>query len=166
MSELTRARLPTLPQRVFADSAALTRSPWLTDDDCSAMTDAELAPRKKSKMWEQLKKDARQLEGEVEVKLSQYSRLSSGLDSSGAGPSNGMRSVQGASQLHSDITSLLKRLQDVHNAMEVDIAGNDIRHHTVVRHREILQDFSQEFKRMSAQLDQVSFLRSCTIRKV
>ena len=120
------------------------------------MTESELAPRKKSKMWEQLKKDARQLEGEVEVKLSQYSRLSSGMDSSGAGPSNGMRSLQGASQIHSDITSSLKRLQKVHNAMEVDVSGSDIRHHTVIRHREILQDFSQEFKRLSSQIDQVS----------
>lgn len=106
-------------------------------------------------MWEQLKRDARQLEGEVEVKLSQYSRLSSGVDSSGAGPSGGVRSLQGASDIHSDITSLLKRLQDVHNAMEVDVSGSDIRHHTVIRHREILQDFSHEFRRLSAQLDQV-----------
>ena len=103
-------------------------------------------------MWEQLKKDARKLEGELEVKLSHYSRISSGLDNSTSG---GVRSLHSAAAIQSDITTLLKRLQEVHNAMEADVSGSDIRHHTVTRHREILQDFSHEFRRLSAQLEQV-----------
>jgi golgi SNAP receptor complex member 1 len=120
------------------------------------MTEVALAPRKKSKMWEQLKKDARKLEGELEMKLSHYARLPSGMDPRMTLPSSSHRTLQGASQMHSEITSLLKRLQEVHSAMEVDVSGSDVRHHTVARHQEILQDFSQEFRRLSAQIDQVS----------
>lgn len=127
----------------------------------SEMTDADhgLGQRKKSKMWEQLKKDARKLEGELEMKLSQYARISSGVESSSASS----RGLQAAPQLHSDIANLLKRLHEVHDAMEVDISGSDLRRHTVVRHKEILQDFSHEFRRLSAQVDQVcpSSCRCC-----
>lgn len=108
-------------------------------------------------MWEQLKKDARKLEGEIEVKLSQYSRMGSGMESV-SGPADSLRSLQGASQVQSDITVLLSKLQEVHTSMEADVSGSDIRHHTVTRHREILQDFSQEFRRLSSQISQVCTL--------
>jgi hypothetical protein len=119
------------------------------------MSESEQGLKKKTKMWEQLKKDARKLEGELEMKLSHYSRLSSGMDAA-PGPSDSARSLQGTSQIHSDIASLLKRLEEVHSAMEGDVSGSDIRHHTVTRHREILHDFSQEFRRLSVQINQVS----------
>jgi golgi SNAP receptor complex member 1 len=109
------------------------------------------ANKKSLNMWEMLKKDARKIEGELEMKLSQYSRLSA-MDSSGYRRNEGTRALQGASQIEAEIPALLKRLEEVHTSMEADVSGSDIRHHTVARHREILQDFKQEFHRLSHQV--------------
>jgi golgi SNAP receptor complex member 1 len=104
-------------------------------------------------MWEQLKKNARKLEGELEVKLMHFSRLCTGLDAST--PNDSLRSHQAAKQIAVEITSLLRRLEDLHNSMESDISGSEIRQHTVARHRDIMLDYSQEFRRLNSQLNQV-----------
>lgn len=104
-------------------------------------------------MWDQLKRDVRKLEGELEVKLTQFSRLCAGSDSATAA-GEGLRSHQTAKELAGEISGLFSRVEALHNAMEADIAGSELRQHTVARHRDIVLDYGQEFKRLSAQLGQ------------
>ena len=107
------------------------------------------------KMWDQLRKDARKLEGELEMKLAHMSRLCSALDPALSGPTESARAQTGASSTSSEVTSLLKRLADVHRAMDGEVQGSDVRQHTIARHKDIMQDYSQEYKRLSAQIDLV-----------
>lgn len=110
---------------------------------------------KTAKMWDQLRKDARKLEGELEMKLAHMSRLCSGLDPASSGPNESARAQNGASATSTDVTSLLKRLAEVHRAMDSEVLGSDVRQHTIARHKDIMQDYSQEYKRLSAQIDLV-----------
>jgi golgi SNAP receptor complex member 1 len=125
------------------------------------MTVAEAVPS--ARMWDQLRRDARKLEGELEMKLAQLSRLCSGLDSTFSAGSDSTRAQQSAGQMSLDVTNLLKRLGEVHTAMEADVRGSDVRQHTIARHRDIMQDYSQEFRRLSSQINQVCYvmLHSC-----
>lgn len=104
-------------------------------------------------MWDKLRKDARKLEGELEMKLAQMSRLCSSLDPALSGPAESSRAQQGASQTSVEVTSLLKRLGEVHRAMDSEVLGSDVRQHMIARHKDIMQDYSQEFKRLSSQID-------------
>ena len=106
-------------------------------------------------MWESLRKQARKLEGEIEMKLAFLSRLCSGFDST----TEGSRAEQGASQTSIEVKGLLKRLSEVHASMEGEVMGSDVRQHTIARHKDIMQDYSQEFRRLSAQIEQVSLPR-------
>lgn len=105
-------------------------------------------------MYEDLRKNARRLEGELDVKLASYSRLCAGYESTSA-TADGIGAHQFAAQTSLEIQSLLQRLGDVNKSMEASVTGNDSRQHTVARHREIVQDFSQEYKRLAAQVTQV-----------
>jgi golgi SNAP receptor complex member 1 len=110
------------------------------------------------KMWDQLRKDARKLEGELEMKLAHMSRLCSGLDPALTGPSESVRAQTGASATSAEVTSLLKRLAEVHRAMDGEVMDSDVRQHTIARHKDIMQDYSQEYKRLSAQIDLVRLI--------
>ena len=77
------------------------------------------------KMWDQLRKDARKLEGELEMKLAHMSRLCSGLDPALSGQNESARSQSGASSTSAEVTSLLKRLAEVHRAMDGEVQGSD-----------------------------------------
>lgn len=105
-------------------------------------------------MYETLRKTARRLEGELDVKLASYSRLCAGYESTSTTP-DGIGSHQFATQTSQEITSLLQRLGEVNKSMEATITGNDNRQHTVARQRDILQDLTQEFKRLAMQVTQV-----------
>jgi Golgi SNAP receptor complex protein 1 len=109
-------------------------------------------------MWDQLRKDARKLEGELEMKLAHMSRLCSGLDPALTGPSESVRAQTGASATSAEVTSLLKRLAEVHRAMDGEVMDSDVRQHTIARHKDIMQDYSQEYKRLSAQIDLVRLI--------
>ena len=96
--------------------------------------------------WEQLRKDARKLEGELDMKLASYSKLGA----RGAGDV----SDASADAAAAEIEGLLKRLGLVNDRM-VDAATRtpgtaDVLTHTLARHRDILQEFSQEFRRVKS----------------
>lgn len=98
--------------------------------------------------WEDLRKAARKLEGELDVKLASYAKLCSGFEAS-PGPS----SEQLAKTKAADIESLLQQLSDINHDMSGVIAGaGDARSHTLARHRDILTDLTQEFRRLDSQL--------------
>eukprot|EP00879_Flechtneria_rotunda_P006738 GHRR01007079.1.p1 GENE.GHRR01007079.1~~GHRR01007079.1.p1 ORF type:complete len:237 (+),score=70.34 GHRR01007079.1:258-968(+) len=108
-----------------------------------------------SKMWEDLRKEARKLEGELDVKLASYAKLCSGFEAAerGKGAGAGAATDQIARQKAADIEALLQRLSDINHDMSSVIAGaGDARSHTLARHRDILQDLTQEFRRLDSQL--------------
>lgn len=105
--------------------------------------------------WEDLRREARRLEGELEVKLQTLTKLFSGYeasyrarqDASGIGPD------QLAQAKASEVEALLQRLSDVNDEMGAVIGGgSDARAHTLARHRDVLQEYTQEFRRLESSL--------------
>eukprot|EP00877_Chromochloris_zofingiensis_P009739 jgi/Chrzof1/5018/Cz15g08210.t1 len=107
-----------------------------------------------SRVWEDLRKEARKLEGELDVKLAAYAKLCSGFEGSSRSKENStMASDQLAQTKAAEIDGLLQRLSDVNDEMGSVIGGfSDARSHTLARHRDILQEFTQEFRRLDLSL--------------
>lgn len=108
-----------------------------------------------TRVWEDLRKEARKLEGELDIKLAAYAKLCSGFEANYKAKSDG--SSLGADQLSqtkaAEIDDLLQRLSDVNDEMGSAIGGSsDSRSHTLARHRDILQEFTQEFRRLTLSL--------------
>ena len=116
-------------------------------------------------------KQARRLEGELEVKLQALAKLAAGLDappvyrvggaagggygggsgSGSGGAGGGFGAEQLAAAKASEIEALLGRLSDVHGEMAGALGGGgDARGHTLARHRDVLQEYAQEFRRLEA----------------
>lgn len=107
-----------------------------------------------SRVWEDLRKEARKLEGELDVKLASYAKLASGFEAAERGKGGpGSATDQLAKTKAADIEALLQRLSDINHDMSGVIAGaGDARSHTLARHRDILTDLTQEFRRLDSQL--------------
>ncbi|KAL6762559.1 Qb-snare protein, Gos1/GS28-family [Haematococcus lacustris] len=106
-----------------------------------------------SRAWEDLRKEARKLEGELDVKIAAYSKLCAGFEANHRLKTSESSSL-GADQTKAvELEDLLQRLADVNDAMGGVIGGNaDTRSHTLARHRDILQEFTQEFRRLNSTL--------------
>jgi Golgi SNAP receptor complex protein 1 len=87
--------------------------------------------------WDDLRKQARKLESELDVKLSSFRRLGTAVDAQGDGS-------------EAEIERLLQQLNEVNKHMQnwVSNAGSDVLSHTLARHRNILHELSQEFARI------------------
>lgn len=133
------------------------------------MTAGNVAPL--SRPWEELRREARKLEGELDQRLAAFSRLASSSNththsssnsshfrgntssslysSSGNGQSDDGASLE---QKSAQIEKLLHKLADVNDQMDLAVqnqgrGSNDVMMHTLARHRDILQEFMQEFRR-------------------
>jgi len=107
------------------------------------------------RLWEDLRKEARKLEGELDVKLAAYAKLCSGFEANykSKPEGSGLGTDQLAQNKASEIEALLHRLSDVNDEMGGVIGGTgDARSHTLARHRDILQEFTQEFRRLDSSL--------------
>lgn len=108
------------------------------------------------RVWEDLRKEARKLESELDAKLAAYGKLCTGYDSTYASnrPGEaGLANDQLIATKAAEIESLLGRLSDVNDAMSGALSGAaDARSHTLARHRDILHDFTQEFRRLGSAL--------------
>lgn len=95
---------------------------------------------------QELRREARRLENDLDVKLVQYSRLDGeerrcGSSSSETGRSPSIR------EMEREIDTLLQQLTECNDRMSreaADAAGSATTMHTLQRHREILHDFTQE----------------------
>lgn len=113
--------------------------------------------------WEDLRKQARQLENEIDAKLMSFSKLSSnylsrdqttshhlGLDSPSVPTSSSFDAMS------IEIEKLLECLSDVNKRMAEVIpalpGSNPAATHTLQRHREISQDYRREFDRTKANI--------------
>ncbi|GAQ88665.1 SNARE protein [Klebsormidium nitens] len=103
------------------------------------------------RQWEDLRRDARKIEGDLDVKLSSYAKLG-GMMSHGSalGTSPDLASDGSWKSMEMEIESLLTRLLDINESMSHCVAAATSTAslaQKLARHREILHDFSQEFKR-------------------
>ncbi|OAY65888.1 Golgi SNAP receptor complex member 1-1 isoform X2 [Ananas comosus] len=92
--------------------------------------------------WDALRKQARKLEAQIDDQMNSYRRL---VATKPDGSEN---------DLESGIERLLKQLQQVNTQMQtwVSSGGSEVLSHTLTRHKEILQDLTQEFYRLRGSL--------------
>uniref|UniRef100_A0A0E0CEU7 Golgi SNAP receptor complex member 1 n=1 Tax=Oryza meridionalis TaxID=40149 RepID=A0A0E0CEU7_9ORYZ len=109
--------------------------------------------------WEELRREARKLEGDLDVKLSSYARLaarsSSAADASSASSPSERSSWK---SMEFEIQSLLDKLQDVNDAMSrcaASTAPTTSVSQKLARHRDILHEFAQEFRRTRGNLSSI-----------
>ncbi|XP_071484390.1 Golgi SNAP receptor complex member 1-like [Diadema antillarum] len=118
--------------------------------------------------WEDLRKKARQLENEIDLKLVSFSKLgtsfstitSNGFDSSDTSPLlSASNSEHMFHTMAMEIEQLLNKLSDVNDRM-ADYAGSvsvaspsAALLHTLQRHRDILQDYTHEFHKTKANIE-------------
>eukprot|EP00242_Pyramimonas_sp_CCMP2087_P004082 CAMPEP_0198219852 /NCGR_PEP_ID=MMETSP1445-20131203/76500_1 /TAXON_ID=36898 /ORGANISM="Pyramimonas sp., Strain CCMP2087" /LENGTH=234 /DNA_ID=CAMNT_0043897417 /DNA_START=307 /DNA_END=1011 /DNA_ORIENTATION=- len=101
--------------------------------------------------WEELRKEARKSESEIDQKLAAFSKIGSGSASSSES-ANLLGESQRGDIINSkamEIEGLLERLSDLNEAMGglVNSGGAVARMHTLARHKDILMEFTQEFRR-------------------
>ncbi|GLJ49073.1 hypothetical protein SUGI_1035210 [Cryptomeria japonica] len=110
--------------------------------------------------WEDLRREARKIEGDLDVKLSSYAKLGGRLAHGGytdAGSSTdviaGDRSWK---SMEMEIQSLLEKLLDTNDAMSRSAAAatpTTSVTQKLARHRDILHEFTQEFKRTKGNIN-------------
>lgn len=109
--------------------------------------------------WEDLRKQARQHENEIETKLVSFSKLSSNYlahdpflhPNNDASSSTSSSSSTSFETMSMEIEKLLERLSDINKRMSdvvpLLMAPNSAVNHTLQRHHDILQDYRREFER-------------------
>nr|XP_007134827.1 hypothetical protein PHAVU_010G079500g [Phaseolus vulgaris]ESW06821.1 hypothetical protein PHAVU_010G079500g [Phaseolus vulgaris] len=98
--------------------------------------------------WEELRKEARKIEGDLDVKLSSYAKLGgrftqTGHVDSGSPPLGSSRSWK---SMEMEIQSLLEKLLDINDSMSRCAASAGPATSVtqkLARHRDILHDFTQ-----------------------
>jgi len=116
----------------------------------------------KKKKWEDLRKEARYLENEIDSKLVNYSKMGANASAS-FGVTNEVKNESAPLLLNNnddrmidsisdEIEGFLKQLSRVNDQMteisnSTPTLSTPALIHTIQRHRDILQDYSQEFRR-------------------
>ncbi|XP_030526443.1 Golgi SNAP receptor complex member 1-1 [Rhodamnia argentea] len=96
--------------------------------------------------WDALRKQARNLEAQLDEQMNSYRRIVSAKASSKADATE--------TDVETGIDRLLKQLEQVNIQMQawVSSGGSEMVSHTLTRHQEILQDLTQEFYRLRSSL--------------
>jgi len=112
--------------------------------------------------WEGLRKQARSLENEIDLKLVAFSKLGTNYSSSSKGGKGGDKAplLGGESKLEDvqgELNDLLAKLGQVNEDMSGFAVGagtgqSAAIHHTLQRHTEILQDYRQEFNKTASNI--------------
>lgn len=104
--------------------------------------------------WEELRREARKIEGDLDVKLSSYAKLGGMLVHGGYMETSSGPDVLGGDgswkSMEMEIGSLLEKLLDVNDAMSraaAAVTPTMSVTQKLARHRDILHEFTQEFKR-------------------
>ncbi|KAL4352412.1 hypothetical protein GQ457_06G032740 [Hibiscus cannabinus] len=108
--------------------------------------------------WEDLRKEARKIEGDLDVKLSSYAKLGArftpgGYVDTGSPPVGSSRSWK---SMEIEIQSLLEKLLDINDGMSrcaASSAPTTSVTQKLARHRDILHEFTQEFRRTKGNLN-------------
>lgn len=108
--------------------------------------------------WEELRKEARKIEGDLDVKLSSYAKLAARFTQSSGFVENGSSSVgpnRSWKSMEIEIESLLEKLLDINDGMSrcaASAASTTSITQKLARHRDILHEYSQEFRRTKLNL--------------
>lgn len=103
--------------------------------------------------WDQLRREARKIENELDTKLAafgkQCSRYEYGSAQSGE---TGLSVATNLTLTSTDIESLIERLTLINDQIGVlSKQGTEVRNqHILARHRDILHDFTEEYKRLNS----------------
>uniref|UniRef100_A0A1D1XU06 Golgi SNAP receptor complex member 1 n=1 Tax=Anthurium amnicola TaxID=1678845 RepID=A0A1D1XU06_9ARAE len=108
--------------------------------------------------WEELRKEARKIERDLDVKLSSYAKLGSRFGPPTAADTGSPTVGSGRSwkSMEMEIQSLLEKLLDVNDAMSrcaASSAPTTSVTQKLARHRDILHEFTQEFRRTKGNLN-------------
>ncbi|GMP61862.1 hypothetical protein CsSME_00024160 [Camellia sinensis var. sinensis] len=109
--------------------------------------------------WEELRKEARKIEGDLDVKLSSYAKLGSRFSHGGyvdSGSPTTVGSSRSWKSMEMEIQSLLEKLLDINDAMSRCAASatpTTSVTQKLARHRDILHEFTQEFKRTKGNIN-------------
>ncbi|XP_074272904.1 Golgi SNAP receptor complex member 1-2 [Silene latifolia] len=105
--------------------------------------------------WEELRKEARKIEGDLDVKLSSYAKLAS-RSSQGFVDSGSPSSSRSWKSMEMEIQSLLEKLVDINDSMS-RCAASAVPTTSVTqklaRHRDILHELTQEFRRIKGNIN-------------
>ncbi|KAL0282935.1 UNVERIFIED_CONTAM: Golgi SNAP receptor complex member 1-2 [Sesamum angustifolium] len=107
--------------------------------------------------WEELRKEARKIEGDLDVKLSSYAKLGARFNQGGhvdAG-SPTLGSSRSWKSMEMEIQSLLEKLLDINDSMSrcaASAAPATSVNQKLARHRDILHEFTQEFRRIKGNI--------------
>lgn len=124
---------------------------------------ARMATASQPGNWEGLRKQARSLENEIDLKLVAFSKLGTNYSSSSKGAKGGDKAPLlggGDSKLEDvqgELNDLLAKLSQVNEDMSGFAVGagsgqSAAIHHTLQRHTEILQDYRQEFNKTASNI--------------
>jgi len=107
--------------------------------------------------WEDLRKQARQHENEIDTKLMSFSKLCSNYVAHDQNDTSSTTSTSSSFEtLSIEIEKLLERLSDINKRMSDVVPSllgpNSAATHTLQRHHEILQDYRREFERTTANI--------------
>ncbi|KAG9452401.1 hypothetical protein H6P81_005305 [Aristolochia fimbriata] len=105
--------------------------------------------------WEELRKEARKIEGDLDVKLSSYAKLGARFTQGDAG-SPTVGSSRSWKSMEMEIQSLLEKLLDINDSMSrcaASAAPTTSVTQKLARHRDILHEYTQEFKRTKGNIN-------------
>ncbi|KAI8107100.1 hypothetical protein M9434_001745 [Picochlorum sp. BPE23] len=100
-----------------------------------------------TKTWEDLRREARKIENELDMKLAAFGKLCSRYEYGYTGGESGISAATSLSMASSEIESLIAQLTTLNSHMSVQ-ETSESRAHIVARHKDILHDYSQEYKRL------------------
>ncbi|XP_027334495.1 Golgi SNAP receptor complex member 1-2 [Abrus precatorius] len=108
--------------------------------------------------WEELRKEARKIEGDLDVKLSSYAKLGARFTPGGYvdGGSPPLGSSRSWKSMEMEIQSLLEKLLDINDSMSRCAASAGPATSVtqkLARHRDILHEFTQEFRRIKGNIN-------------
>eukprot|EP00889_Picochlorum_renovo_P004145 jgi/Picre1/31175/NNA_006529.t1 len=90
---------------------------------------------------------ARKIENELDMKLAAFGKLCSRYEYGYTGGESGISAATSLSMASSEIESLIAQLTTLNSHMSVQ-ETSESRAHIVARHKDILHDYSQEYKRL------------------
>ncbi|GAB0096714.1 Golgi SNAP receptor complex member 1 [Sergentomyia squamirostris] len=104
-----------------------------------------------SSEWDDLRKLARRLENDIDMKLVAFSKVGSGGSSSSNPDSAPLLGEHIFDNLSVEIEQMLEKLSNINDKMaELPSSGTSMMIHTLQRHREILNGYRQEFSKIRA----------------
>ncbi|KAF8053689.1 hypothetical protein N665_1382s0007 [Sinapis alba] len=106
--------------------------------------------------WEELRREARKIEGDLDVKLSSYAKLGARFNQGGYGGVESGSPGGSWKSMEIEIQSSLEKLLDINDSMSrcaASAAPTTSVTQKLARHRDILHEYTQEFRRIKGNIN-------------